>query len=66
MARPIRNVLTKVTELFFKMYLLPEFSRFNNDSLFKLTGQNVSRPLSRVFGKILEFGFRIIKNSILH
>jgi hypothetical protein len=31
MARPIGNKLTKLTVLFFKMYLLHGFLRFNND-----------------------------------
>jgi hypothetical protein len=53
MARPIRNVLTKLMELSFKMYLLPGFVRYNNDSSLKLTGQNVGRLLRRVYGKIL-------------
>jgi hypothetical protein len=36
------------------MYLLPEFSRFNNDSCFKLTGQNVSRPPRCVLEKFFD------------
>jgi hypothetical protein len=34
--------------IFFKMYLFPGFSRYNNDLCLKLTGQNVGRS-SRSF-----------------
>ena len=52
-----------MTEFCFQNVSPPEFSRFNNDTWFKLTRQNVRRPMRRVFGKILEFGFRITKKQ---
>ena len=63
MARQIRNVFIKLTELFFKMYHLPEFLRYKNDLLVKLTGQNVDRSYQSVFKQILGFGFSIIKKK---
>ena len=45
------------------MYLLPEFLGYNNDLGLKLTEQNMSKKLSWVISKILEFGLSITKKK---
>jgi hypothetical protein len=67
MARPIRNVLTNMTELFLQnvyMYTLG-VSWYNNDYLFKLTGQNVGRSSQSVSEKFLDLTTESPINSVL-
>ena len=64
MAGPIKNELTKLMELFLKMYLLFKFSMYNNDLWLKLTGQNVGRSPKKVLGKLLVSA--LSKNRILN
>jgi hypothetical protein len=64
MARPIRNNITKLTELFFLMYLLPEFSRYYNDVCLKLTGQNEDSSPD-FWKKFLDLASESSKNIIL-
>jgi hypothetical protein len=45
------------------MYLLPEFSRYNNDSLLWLTRQNVGRSYYSVWSRIRRFRFSITKKQ---
>jgi hypothetical protein len=46
------------------MYVLLEFSGYNNDLRLKLTEQNVSRPPIKDFVKILGFGSSFIKKTV--